>query len=1338
MKKILFLFLFVFAAIEGMAQNYVFEYDVNFRFNNPGNRRRYDLGMFYNTKNNSGTREVYDFNMDDQEDERRVTGRLVIPASEGPINDIFINTDRQVKFVFWSDDCGNGSSVFLLQNNGSNNCFDLTNRNPNWGCLNYNGTISQYKLIMYAEATVSSPNNVDKILPTDDKINVQGSPGFPSDVYKWQYKVDTDINWQDLPSQFQNIQSINVSATDLLGSVPDNLIAKNIFIRLNLGCGKYSNPITLNIRKSAPHLTSIIPIPNTCFGEQNGSISLNFDRNLIPGELLNVVVADSLTGDVYLNLQNLSALEAGNKITTSSTLPPGKFKIDLIDKYNGNVAYTGATTHTGFTSFSGPTAVDFNIAKRDIYCYNGKDGTITVNASGGNGGYKVLYKKQQDANYNEMAFATAGQQIITALDTGSYQIRVMDQNGCYKKDAAGKEVISTATITQPAEALHVDYRQTTNPTAFGATDGNAQAIIVGGTPNAGNYNIQWTDMSGNVLSNYTNTTNPFKTVLNNVGDGKYILKITDSNYALAQTANAASCIVIDTFTLSQPKVLDVLIEKNKNVVCNGETNAELYAKGTGGIEIPGQKYTYQWFKDAGGTFSPISQTDSILINVGAGIYKVKITDKNNVSKESAPFTLTEPLALDFSSSKRDVYCYNGKDGTITVNATGGNAGYKLLYKRQEEVSYTEIAFATASQHILTALDVGTYTIRVTDLNGCYKKDATGAEVIQTITINQPAEALRIDHKDITNPIAFGTSDGRAEVTIVGGTPNAGNYNVQWTDINGNTLSNYTNTNNPFKTVLNNVADGKYILKITDNNYALAQSANASSCIVIDTITLKQPDPLKVAIEQYKYVSCNGDADGQLYAKATGGIIIPGQKYSYQWSKEINGTFSTISPTDSILTNVAAGIYKVKITDKNNISKESVPFTLTEPAPLAISLSSTQLICSGDTNGTATASITGGTQPYHIEWSNGDTTVNINQLTDGNYLAFVTDAHGCQVQAQVKVSSPNPLLISGDVVKQPTCFGSNDGAITQNISGGTPPYQYLWSNGATTANLSNLTAGTYTLTISESKGCSKSVTYILTEPAAVKVNLGPDITLCVDQVHEADATIPDGAIYKWTGSNGFTANTAKVALSTSGTYYVEATTTKGCIGRDTIEIKKSTAVITSEFVVTTQTFKNENVNLVNISSPAPQKVEWLVPDDKNISIVSKTNDVLQLKFAATGTYNISLKATVGDCFKIFTKQITVIEGTSFNDPGTVKDPFIKSFIIAPNPSNGNFYAKIELQESSKIKLRLLNTTTGQLIDTREESGSNSYNLPYYLTLSTGVYVMVLETPTQNMVYKVLIQ
>ena len=175
------------------------------------------------------------------------------------------------------------------------------------------------------------------------------------------------------------------------------------------------------------------------------------------------------------------------------------------------------------------------------------------------------------------------------MDTGTYNIRVRDGNGCAKKDAGMKEIIKLQTITQPSESLRIDFSQTTNPLAFGYSDGSVQAIIAGGTPDInGNYTAQWTDFQGNVLSNVTTTSSPYKTVLNNVKNGKYTLTVTDSNYPLAQGTSAASCIVTNTFNVVEPAPLIVNIEVSSVVLCHGDANGKLHANAKGGIEIPGR------------------------------------------------------------------------------------------------------------------------------------------------------------------------------------------------------------------------------------------------------------------------------------------------------------------------------------------------------------------------------------------------------------------------------------------------------------------------------------------------------------------------------------------------------------------------------------------------------------------------------------------------------------------------------------------------------------------------------------------------------------------------------
>ncbi|MBO9203038.1 MULTISPECIES: SprB repeat-containing protein [Niastella] len=699
-----------------------------------------------------------------------------------------------------------------------------------------------------------------------------------------------------------------------------------------------------------------------------------------------------------------------------------------------------------------------------------------------------------------------------------------------------------------------------------------------------------------------------------------------------------------------------------------------------------------------------------------------------------------PTAVSFSNITRNVYCFSGADGTIVLNASGGVGNYSAGYKQAQDDTYAWTGFGSPSQHTITGLDSGVYQLRIYDGNNCIMKDGAGNEVVQTVTITQPAEPVQVDYRETTNPLAFGRKDGNAMVIIIGGSPLNGNsYNMTWKDsTTGSVLNTVTNSTDPFTTKLQQIGDGTYLVIASDANYALATGVNAAGCMVADTLHLHQPPLLTVAVEERHYVSCKNGADGELYANAQGGIEIPSKRYSYQWYRNVNGSWTSIAQTDSFAVKLTAGTYKVEITDKNNIDVESDPFVLAEPNLLTVALSSTQVICSGGNDGTASAVIAGGTAPYGIAWSNGATTQKITGLTTANYLAFVNDARGCQTQQQVKVTTPNPIVFNNPVTVQPVCAGYCNGAISYTISGGTAPYSYQWSNGSSAQTQTALCAGAYSVKVIDAKGCSEQQVFNLQDPLPLTVALGPDRTLCAGQAWVANAAIADAnAVYNWSGANGFKASTASVSLTEPGKYTVQVTDSKGCYGSGSISISRSDATVAADFAGSTQAFKGEKVTFVNISQPWPETTEWLVPAD-NITVTRRTDTLIELQFSATGTYRIGMRSGVGSCTKEYGSNITIVEGQTFDSPGSATtDPFVLDYALAPNPSNGTFTVTVGLREIADISLRLINLQSGAIIDQQRKSGSDKYTVPYKINVVSGVYALVLETAKDTRILRVLI-
>lgn len=290
-------------------------------------------------------------------------------------------------------------------------------------------------------------------------------------------------------------------------------------------------------------------------------------------------------------------------------------------------------------------------------------------------------------------------------------------------------------------------------------------------------------------------------------------------------------------------------------------------------------------------------------------------------------------------------------------------------------------------------------------------------------------------------LCAGDATGDVDLSVSGGTAP---YAYAWS--NGATTED-----------LNAVPAGTYTVTVTD---AGNQTATASA-------TVNEPSPVSVGVSS-SAVSCNGGSDGTATAMASGGT----SPYAYSWSN--GGNTATIS-------GLAAGSYSVTVTDANGCTG-TASLDVSEPAGLAVSVSSTDATCNGDSDGSISASVAGGTAPYTFAWSNGGTAATISGLSVGNYTVTVTDANGCTGSASVSVGEPAAVNISTQVVDA-SC-GQADGSASASASGGTAPYSYAWSNGGNTASISGLAAGTYSVTATDANGCTGTGTVTVAEGAPV--------------------------------------------------------------------------------------------------------------------------------------------------------------------------------------------------------------------------------------------------------------
>ncbi|MEO1438745.1 MAG: SprB repeat-containing protein, partial [Bacteroidota bacterium] len=176
-----------------------------------------------------------------------------------------------------------------------------------------------------------------------------------------------------------------------------------------------------------------------------------------------------------------------------------------------------------------------------------------------------------------------------------------------------------------------------------------------------------------------------------------------------------------------------------------------------------------------------------------------------------------------------------------------------------------------------------------------------------------------------------------------------------------------------------------------------------------------------------------------------------------------------------------GDYAVTVTDNNGCMIESSA-SITEPTELMASATGEALLCFGDSDGDIDLTVSGGTLPYTYSWDNGaGTDEDPSDLPVGDYAVTVTDNNGCTIESSASIAEPTELIasVTGEAL---LCFGDSDGDIDLTVSGGTLPYTYSWDNGAgTDEDPSDLTAGDYTVTVTDNNGCTIESSASITEP-----------------------------------------------------------------------------------------------------------------------------------------------------------------------------------------------------------------------------------------------------------------
>jgi SdrD B-like domain/SprB repeat/PKD domain/Secretion system C-terminal sorting domain len=865
----------------------------------------------------------------------------------------------------------------------------------------------------------------------------------------------------------------------------------------------------------------------------------------------------------------------GGTTPTINNLSPGEYCITIMDA--NNCGYVGC-------EWIG-TPLNIQVTTTPHPCGSMLGGTATATVTGGAAPFDFLWSNgENDAT-------------IDSLIPGTYTVTVTATNGC---TATASGIVGTAAGNF---AANISVSQ---PTCFGSNTGFATAQPVGGMAPftfiwnngstnqtiqnlpAGNYSVTVTDKFGctatksttlvyqsNIAVNLTPThpncaSNSNGTITSSVSGGiapysylwsngantPNLQNLPAGNYSLTVT-DALGCTKAANVTLTAPPAFTITTTVTNASNC-GATNGSATANpsGTG-------PFTYAWSSPAGN-----AGTTQTISNLGAGTYTVTVTNSAGCTAIAAAI-VTQPLILNVSITGSNLVCGSDNNGTLTANVTFGTAPYTFVWTNATGAN-------VGNTQTLNNLPAGTYTVTVTSSQGCTgtaTKTITGSPVMNLNLAVQHVACNGASTGSITSAVTGGTSPfnylwtNGATTASITNLP-AGNYSLTVTDALGCTKAQSVTVNQPTPIVLtfNNssgscgangtstvVATGgtpnyTYLWSTTATTASIANLApgtynvtvtDANNCTKTGSTTIAAYPLMNLTVTATN-TSCNGTTNGTATANVTNGTA----PLTYAWSSTGAGN----GGTTATINNLPPATYSVTVTDGNGCTKTGSA-TVQLGAGLAINIAAPAFVCVGST-ASATANPVGGTASFTYLWSNGQTTQTATGLVAGTYSVTVTDANGCFGSKTVTIQQGGLFTISS-TTQNVSCFNGNNGGINLTVSGGTTPYSYAWSNGSTSANISGLIAGNYTVTVGDATGCTKTQVFTVNQPAQLVANVTVTNGTCGSQ-GSATAVVTGGTTaYAYLWSNGQTTQT--ISNLAGGNYSLTVTDANNCTAVKTFTV-----------------------------------------------------------------------------------------------------------------------------------------------------------------------------------------
>ena len=961
-----------------------------------------------------------------------------------------------------------------------------------------------------------------------------------------------------------------------------------------------------------------------------------------------------------------------------------------------------------------------NDSKLQLACYGDSDGEITFLASGGwtepwdgnyvnpNGwGDPYTFSLTKDGktissgdvlrhfvNGNQVGYKTS----FTGLSAGSYSLIVRENvaTNPYNSNTiynCAKVFQQTFTISEPDE--FTSSGSVTDIDCNGNESGAIDLSVDGGTAN---YIYAWTKTGDD---SYSATTQD----LTDLSAGTYNVTITDAN----------DCTTTNSFTIIEPVELIIAdAGLSTEIACfgdNGQIRVDITQESVPATEDSTPEYTYALYEGDSVVETTTTSDLNYTFDAPAGTYKVRVTDASGCFKETTDITLTQPDPISISTNNTsNVSCNGGSDGLIDITISGGttnnSSSYIIEWIKENDSNFS------ANNEEISNLSSGTYTVTITDSNDCSVSD--------TFIISEPDELT--SSGSITNIDCNGNENGAIDLSVDGGTANyiyawtktgddsysattqdltdlsGGTYNVTITDANDCTTTNSFTIIEPVELIIADaglsteiacfgdnglirvnitqatVASYTYALyqgdsvvqttTISDLNYTFSAPAgtyevrvtDANGCSSSFTTELTQAEEeLLIDIEKTD-LNCYNSNNGTITVTTTGGVA----PYTFSWSDSGTGNYRdgltigtyTVTITDSI------GCVKVRTVEIENGDLFNI-----DPVVTPIS-------CFGADDGSIELNLEGGVSPISFIWSDDSNAgQSRNNLPPGDYSVLIQDASGCEIQRDFTIIEPEEISIAAVVTNATDCDNPASGSIDLQISGGNSPYIFQWSNGAVTEDISALIAQTYSVTVTDSKGCISEKEFTITRPDDLEIDLATNIyAVCESrEVFQNNTLSISGGvapyIIQWSGGEVTGNNNEIMDTKIDGSYQVTVTDALGC--SESISFDVSTPEIGfPDFTYDSFYLSNydalstkDPIDFTNLSTEDFFSVYWDFGDGNYSEEVDAQHTydkkgtyqvTLTVEFILGCSYSITKTIYIGDSFEIVIPNAFTPNNDGYND------------------------------------------------------------------------------------------